>query len=43
MKKVTVDGRNIWFSGLMLLKGRVIEPTIVDRYGMKELLEKVKF
>ncbi|OIT27548.1 hypothetical protein A4A49_21302 [Nicotiana attenuata] len=41
-RKIAIVGREEWFAGLMMLKGRVIDPAMMTMFGIKELLEKMK-
>lgn len=41
-KKIVVVGKEYWFSGLKMLKGRVMDPATSEIFGMKEFLEKLK-
>lgn len=41
-RKIDIVGREEWFAGLIMLKGRVIDPVVVVMFGMKELLEKLE-
>lgn len=41
-RKIFIMGREERFTGLVMLKGRVIYPVIVTLFGMKELMEKLK-
>lgn len=35
-------GREDWFSGLIMVKGRVIDPATITMFGMKELLKNLR-
>lgn len=41
-RKIAIIGRDEWFVGLMVLKGRVIDPAVVTMFRMKELMEKLE-
>lgn len=34
-RKIVIIGRDEWFAGSMMLKGLVIETTVVTMFGMK--------
>lgn len=40
--KISIVGRDEWFTRMIILKGRVINPATMNVFGMNELMEKIK-